>query len=1411
MINRQIIRQTDKYVAKHSIKTFRPVVSFAILMAICFQNLLILSPMRVQAAPAPISIPTATAAEQNFDSIGTSATATLPTDFKVDRTTTQVRTLGTYSAAGNATTAAGGSNLSTSASNGIYNFGSGTTTTGSDRAIGFLASGTNTASGNLYAHLTNNTGGNLSGLQISYDVEKYRNGSNAAGFRFQMFYSFDGASWTSAGSDFLTSFAADANNNGFSTAPGATQTVSNKTLSVTVPAGGNIYLAWNYSVSTGTTVTNAQALAIDNISILGIADSTQQPTNPTGNGLANPNSVMPNGSTLLTVNVTPGINPASTGISVTGDLSSIGGSATQAFIDNGNNSFSYQATVASGTSPGVKSIPFTVSDAENRSSNGAIQLTVQPATQIADHIVVSQVYGGGGNGGAAYSHDYVELYNPTGSTVNLNGWSLQYASATGSGWGGSTQPLGGNIGPSEYFLIRLGTNDSTVGQPLTDANILGDLNLSATNGKVALVSNSDALSGNCPLSDPDIADFVGYGSADCSEGSTKAPTPSNNANAIFRKNNGAQDTNVNGTDFVVQSAAPRRTATIAEMGPFVFSTNPNNNSTTAPRDASLTITFTEPVYVDPQWFNVSCVVTGAHNDATIASYNNGKNFTITPNVNFQAGEQCSVTITKDAVHDQDLDDSEPNTDTLPANYNWSFTVATGTAPPYSPDVHLAMGNPSNSMADINEPNNYLMEKPEFALSYNRDRGTPNWVSWHLSDEWVGSLARVDTFRPDPQVPSDWYRVLDSDYFGSGFDRGHLVPNADRDKETSRPINQATFLMTNMIPQAPDNNQGPWANMENYLRTLLPANELYIVAGGAGTGGTGSNGFTETITNGKVTVPAWTWKVAIVIPKGENDLSRVNASTRAIAVIMPNTQGIRTSNQNDWMSYITTVDAVENLTGYDFFANLPDAVENSIEAGTNGNNPPGVENMSAVTAEDNSVDVTLTAVNDNNNPLTFNVVSQPANGTLSGTGANLTYTPNADYFGNDSFTFKAIDGAEQSNTATVNITITPVNDAPVATTDEKSTDEDTNLIFSAANLAQNDSTGASNETDQTLTVSAVNPTANTNGQVSLANGEITYQPDSNFNGAASFEYQVCDDGKTSGVSDPKCSIGTVNVTVNPVNDAPTIAPIADKTAYIGETLMFTVSGSDIDIPAQTLTYSLVGTIPAGASINDSTGEFSFTPNSSQFGQTFSITVKVTDSENLSSQTSFNVNVKDNVAPVITINTPVEGANYILNQNVLAAYSCADPNGSGIQSCTGTAANGAAIDTSSVGAKTFTVTAVDSDGNETTKTVNFTVSYGFVTLFDQTKAQKPGGTVPVKLQIVDVNGVNQSAANIQLSAVRVEPGNLTIPSPGNVFSFNSFLQMYQYDLKTEKTWTRGTYQLIFRIAGDPVEHSVSFIIR
>ena len=341
--------------------------------------------------------------------------------------------------------------------------------------------------------------------------------------------------------------------------------------------------------------------------------------------------------------------------------------------------------------------------------------------------------------------------------------------------------------------------------------------MSGTTGKIALVNSFEGLTGNCPTANPHLMDLVGYGSgADCREGTTTAPGPSNTS--LFRLGGGSTDTNQNGSDFVTGAPAPRRTAPIVELGPMVLSTDPRANGANAPRDATIQVTFTEPVDVVGAWFDVTCG-SGQHNDATFAG--GGQSHFITPNVNFVPGELCTVTIFKDQVHDQDLDDGGPNTDTLAANYVWSFTVSTGTAPPFPPSVHLTMGNPSAAIASTGQPNNYLMEKPEYALSYNRDLGRPNWVSWHLSAEWIGTLTRVDTFRADPAVPSDWYRVQSFDFAGTGFDRGHMVPNADRDKETSIPINQATFLMTNMRGAGAGQQSGPWASLEEYLRPWRP--------------------------------------------------------------------------------------------------------------------------------------------------------------------------------------------------------------------------------------------------------------------------------------------------------------------------------------------------------------------------------------------------------------------------------------------------------------------------------------------------------------------------------------------------------------------------------------------------------------
>ncbi len=244
------------------------------------------------------------------------------------------------------------------------------------------------------------------------------------------------------------------------------------------------------------------------------------------------------------------------------------------------------------------------------------------------------------------------------------------------------------------------------------------------------------------------------------------------------------------------------------------------------------------------------------------------------------------------------------------------------------DDNMAMGNPSGATTNTANTSNYLMVKTQYALAYNNAKGTANWVSWHLSTAWKGTATRCDCFTGDGTLPSGYYKAVTSNYTNTGFDRGHMCPSDDRDGSATD--NAATFLMTNIMPQAPNNNQITWAALETYCRTLITqGNELYIISGGKGTGGTGSlGGTTNTIANGAINVPNSFWKVIVVLPIGSSDVSRVSNSTRVIAVSMANNQ---TVNSQPWGFYRTSVDAIEAATGYDFLNNVPTSIQAVIEA------------------------------------------------------------------------------------------------------------------------------------------------------------------------------------------------------------------------------------------------------------------------------------------------------------------------------------------------------------------------------------------------------------------------------------------------------------------------------------------------
>ena len=250
---------------------------------------------------------------------------------------------------------------------------------------------------------------------------------------------------------------------------------------------------------------------------------------------------------------------------------------------------------------------------------------------------------------------------------------------------------------------------------------------------------------------------------------------------------------------------------------------------------------------------------------------------------------------------------------------------------------LYFGNPTDALAELSANTNYLMVKPQYTLSYNTSTLCPNWVAWHLDSENMGQADRSDDFRPDTELPSGWYGVKKADYQYNkyGFDRGHVCPSADR--TATKEDNSMTFLMTNMVPQTPDNNRVIWMHFENFERQLVTqGNEVYIIAGPYGTGGTSQKGTFDNIPitqkSGEtlyMNVPAYTWKVLIAIPSGEDDFERIDETAIVIAINVPNKMGMQKTG--DWEQFLCSIDDIEELTGYDFFELLPDDIEDILEA------------------------------------------------------------------------------------------------------------------------------------------------------------------------------------------------------------------------------------------------------------------------------------------------------------------------------------------------------------------------------------------------------------------------------------------------------------------------------------------------
>ncbi|HET9983114.1 MAG TPA: DNA/RNA non-specific endonuclease [Longimicrobiales bacterium] len=634
------------------------------------------------------------------------------------------------------------------------------------------------------------------------------------------------------------------------------------------------------------------------------------------------------------------------------------------------------------------------------------------ATTSVPTLVISQVYGGGGNSGATYTNDFIELFNPGAQPVAVDGWSVQYASAVGSTW--QVTALSGTIQPGAYYLVQEAKGaGGTTALPTPDAT--GSIPMAAGAGKVWLVAATAAQSGTCP-SGAAVIDQVSFGTTATDCGFKTTPTLSNTT-AALRLDAGCRVTGDLSADFATGAPAPRNAATAVHLCPGLVPVGPLDHvavaggttvlvgSTTQlaalPQDssnqlvasASITWSSSDPslATVDAQGL-VSGVaasatpvtITATAVDDTITRTGSIQLTVAVPGINwidvsasstsFPPGFQAQLFATARTANGGTIipatftfEAVDPQVATIATVSNTGLVTAVappadgttrpgfkitatpiGGGPSYTFTTHpITVETPVSAPASIYGDNDefgdptpagagdlddLLIVRPQYTISYNASRGTPNWVSYELDARQFGGEDRCNCFTADPLLPAA-KQIFTSDYTNGGYDRGHMARSADR--TAANVDNATTFYLTNIVPQAADLNQGVWAQFENALGDSAQAGRaVYIVTGPLYSR---SHGLTFLKGEGKVAIPDSTWKVAFIGPRSGvapftrssiqswNDL----AGTTVLAVDMPNVAGVR---NDPWTKYLTTVDRIEAATGYDILSLLATAFQDAVEAG-----------------------------------------------------------------------------------------------------------------------------------------------------------------------------------------------------------------------------------------------------------------------------------------------------------------------------------------------------------------------------------------------------------------------------------------------------------------------------------------------
>ena len=632
----------------------------------------------------------------------------------------------------------------------------------------------------------------------------------------------------------------------------------------------------------------------------------------------------------------------------------------------------------------------------------------------APTLIISQVYGGGGNSGATLKNDFVEIFNPGGQPQSTSGMSVQYASASGTTW--QVTPLGGQTIPAGgYYLVQEAQgNGGTTALPKPDAT--GVIPMGAAAGKVALVASTTALSGTCPTA----VDFVSFGTTATDCGRKTTPTLSNTT-AALRGDGGCAYSGDLSVDFMVAPPGPRNSASPVHLCPGQIPLGPLDHVAVA-GPTTLVMGGTGQLSATPQDANNQTVsdatITGwASDNEDIATVDatgkvtavGGSAIPVTITATAQQGDivktgTLKITVSTPAIGWIDVSSSStsfpagfqtqlfatartsqggeivpatfvfeavdpeiatvatvansgiitgvsapngsakpgiriiatPNPDNGTPPYSFISHAITIEAPTFAPTSIYAtndeFGDPTP--ATTSDPNDLLITRAQYTLSYNESRGTPNWVAYELdARQIVAGQDRCNCFTADPTLPSD-KQIFTSDYTNGGYDRGHMARSFDR--TAANGDNASTFYLTNIVPQQADLNQGVWAQFENALgdSATKGGRAVYIITGPLYSR---SHGLSFLKNEGKVAVPDSTWKVALIGPRNSgNPFTRGNvqswddlAGLTILAVNMPNVAGVR---NDPWTKYLTTANKIEAATGYHFLTLLDAAFRGALEVG-----------------------------------------------------------------------------------------------------------------------------------------------------------------------------------------------------------------------------------------------------------------------------------------------------------------------------------------------------------------------------------------------------------------------------------------------------------------------------------------------